>query len=148
MCEFGWESTIIKGEMNGKISVQWKTPWERLTGRWCLGRIFATFLSSKGLSKEVIQENAGGPGTSLVAQWSRNSLPMQGTHVWALVQKDPTCRRATKPVCHNYWACTLEPTSHNYWAHVPQLLKPARLEPVLRNKRSHRNEKPVHHNKQ
>ena len=27
---------------------------------------------------------------------------------------------------------------------MPQLLKPARLEPVLRNKRSHRNEKPVH----
>ena len=26
----------------------------------------------------------------------------------------------------------------------PQLLKPARLEPVLRNKRSHHNEKPVH----
>ena len=25
----------------------------------------------------------------------------------------------------------------------PQLLKPARLEPVLRNKRSHRNEKPA-----
>ena len=31
-------------------------------------------------------------------------------------------------------------------ARVPQLLKPARLEPVLRNKRSHRNEKPAHRN--
>ena len=30
----------------------------------------------------------------------------------------------------------------------PQLLKPARLEPVLRNKRSHRNEKPVHCNEE
>ena len=27
-----------------------------------------------------------------------------------------------------------------------QLLKPAQLEPVLRNKRSHRNEKPAHTN--
>ena len=28
-----------------------------------------------------------------------------------------------------------------------QILKPARLEPVLRNKRSHCNEKPMHRNK-
>ena len=69
---------------------------------------------------------------------------MQGTQVRALVREDPTCRRATKPVRQNYWACAREPASHNYWAHVPQLLKPARLEPVLHNKRSHRNEKPAH----
>ena len=37
---------------------------------------------------------------------------MQGTLVLALVQEDPTCRGATKPVRHNYWAC------------MPQLLKP------------------------
>ena len=81
---------------------------------------------------------------SLVAQWLRIRLPMQGTWVRALVREDPTCRGATKPVCHNYWACTLEPASHNYWAHVPQLLKPVYLEPVLRNKRSHHNEIPAH----
>ena len=69
---------------------------------------------------------------------------MQGTRVQALVQEDATCRGATKPVRHKYWACALEPTSHNCWAHVPQLLKPAHLEPVLRNKRSHHNEKPAH----
>ena len=50
----------------------------------------------------------------------------------------------TKPVRHNYWACPLGPASHNYWALMPQLLKPMGLEPVLRNKRSHRNEKPAH----
>ena len=83
-----------------------------------------------------------------MAQWLRIHLPMQGTRVRALVQEDPTCRGATKPVHHNYWAWALEPASHNYWAHVPQLLKPARLEPVLRNKRSHDNEKPVHHNEE
>ena len=32
-------------------------------------------------------------------------------------------------------------------AREPQLLKPAHLEPVLRNKRSHGNEKPAHSNK-
>ena len=24
--------------------------------------------------------------------------------------------QATKPVHHNYWACSLEPASHNYWS--------------------------------
>ena len=88
------------------------------------------------------------PGTSLVAQWLRIRLPMQGTWVRSLVREDPRCRRATKPVHHNYWACALEPAGHNYWASVPQLLKPACLEPVLRNKKSHRNEKRVHHNEE
>ena len=64
-------------------------------------------------------------GTSLVAQWLRICLPMQGTQVCTLVQENPTGRGATKPVRHNYWANALEPASHNYWAHAPQLLKPA-----------------------
>ena len=54
------------------------------------------------------------PGISLVAQWLGISPPTKGTWVRALVQEDPTCRIATKPVCHNYWACALEPVSHNY----------------------------------
>ena len=41
-------------------------------------------------------------GTSLVVQWLRIRLPIQGTQVRALVQEDPACRRAAKPVCHNY----------------------------------------------
>ena len=76
-------------------------------------------------------------GTSLVAQWLGIRLPVQGTRVRALVQEDPTCQGATKPVRRNYWACALEPASHNYWARVPQLLKPTRLEPVVCNKRNH-----------
>ena len=86
-------------------------------------------------------------GNSLV-KWLRIYLPMQGTWVWALVREDPTCCRATKPVRHDYWGCTLEPVSHSYWACVSQLLKPACLEPVLCNKRSHWNEKPTHCNKE
>ena len=39
---------------------------------------------------------------SLVARWLRIRLPMQGTRVRALVQEDPTCCGATKPVRHNY----------------------------------------------
>ena len=74
-------------------------------------------------------------GTSLVAQCLRIRLPMQGSGVRTLVREDPTCRRATKPVRHNYWACVLEPANHNYWARVPQLLKPTHLEPMLRNEK-------------
>ena len=80
-------------------------------------------------------------GASLVAQWLRIRLPTQGTRIWALVRENPTCHRATKPVHHNYWACTLEPMSHNYWS-------PCTLEPVLCNNRSHRNEKPAHRNEE
>ena len=41
-------------------------------------------------------------GASLVAQWLRICLPIQGTRVRALVWEDPTCRGATRPVTHNY----------------------------------------------
>ena len=63
-------------------------------------------------------------GPSLVAQWLRICLPMEGTRAQALVWEDPTCCGATKPV------------HHNYWARAPQLLKPARLQPMLHNKRA------------
>ena len=42
---------------------------------------------------------------------------MQGTQVWALVREDPTCRGATKPV------------RHNYWARVPRVLAPQQEKP-------------------
>ena len=42
------------------------------------------------------------PGTSLVAQWLRICLPMQGAWVQSLVREDPTCRGVTKPMRHNY----------------------------------------------
>ena len=69
---------------------------------------------------------------SLVVQWLRIHLTMQGTWVRALVWEDPTCCGATKLVYHNYWACTLEPVSHNYWslcattteAHAPRARAP------------------------
>ena len=41
-------------------------------------------------------------GASLVVQWLRICLPMQGTQVRALVWEDPTCRGTTGPVSHNY----------------------------------------------
>ena len=43
-----------------------------------------------------------GTGASLVAQWLRIHLPMQGTRVQALVREDSTCCGAAKPMSHNY----------------------------------------------
>ena len=45
-----------------------------------------------------------GQRTSLVVQWLRICLPMQGTQVQSLVWEDPTCSWATKPVCRSHWA--------------------------------------------
>ena len=61
---------------------------------------------------------------SLVAQWLRICLPMQGTRVRALVWEDPTCRGAAGP--------------------IGTATEPARLEPVLRNKRGRDSERPAH----
>ena len=64
---------------------------------------------------------------SLVVQWLRICLAVQGTWVQSLVWEDSTCQKATKPM-------------------QPQLLKPMCLEPVHHNKKSHRNDNPTHHN--
>ena len=88
----------------------------------------------KTLKQKRVKE---APRASLVAQWLRIHLPMQGTRVRALVREDPTCRRATKPVRHSYWACALEPASHNYWglyatateAHMPRARAPQQEKP-------------------
>ena len=45
-----------------------------------------------------------------------------------MILEDSTCQGAAKPLCHNYGAHTLES--------------------MLHNKRSHRNEKPTHPNKE
>ena len=52
-------------------------------------------LSHRILKKQILR-------TSLVAQWLRIRLPMQGTRVRALLREDPTCLGATKPVSHSY----------------------------------------------
>ena len=46
-----------------------------------------------------------------------------------------------KHMHRNYWAHALEPTNYSYWSLCAS-------EPVLHNKRSHHNEKPVHPNKE
>ena len=80
------------------------------------------------------------PGASLVTQWGRIYLPMQKACVQILVQEDPKCLGATKPMHHIYWTWALEPGNCKYWS-------PRTLEAMLQNRRSHLNEKPKHCNK-
>ena len=126
------ETWSVLSEMSSKYKTH--TRFQRLSSR---KKNVRYFFIKKMLYKHYIR-------VSLVAQWLRIRLPVQGIRVQALLGEDPTCGGATKPERHNYWACALQPTSHNDWARVPQLLKPARLEPVLHSKRSHHSEKPAH----
>ena len=65
----------------------------------------------RGRNKEVEQRGLKrGWGASLVVQWIRIRLPMQGTQVRSLAWEDSMCCRATKPGCSR--------------AHKPQLLSP------------------------
>ena len=59
-------------------------------------------MDEKRKARAVVLQVKNRLGTSLVAQWLRIRLPMQGTQVQALVWEDPTYRRATKPMRHNY----------------------------------------------
>ena len=43
--------------------------------------------------------------TSLVVQWFRIHLPVQGIRVPSLVWEASTCHRATEPMCCNYRSC-------------------------------------------
>ena len=78
-------------------------PW--MWGQWASatvahGTVLAELVTSHPHSKLKMTSRA-----SLVAQWLRICLPVQGTRVRALVWEDPTCCGATGPVSHNYWAC-------------------------------------------
>ena len=75
--------------------------------------IFFSLLSPELMNWSVLKKRLR---ASLVAQWLRIRLPMQGTRVRAPVREGLTCCGATKPMHHNYWACALEPASHNCWS--------------------------------
>ena len=102
-----WQLTpvFLPGEFHGQRSLAGYTPW--------------------GRKESDLTEWLRPSLLSLVIQWLKIHLAVQGTLVWSLVQEDSTCLRATKPVCLSYWACALEPVLH---------------------KRNHHNENPKHHN--
>ena len=80
------------------------------------------------------------------SQWIGICLPRQGTWVRSLIWEDSMYLGQLKPVGHSSWNLrALEPACHSYRAGVLELLKPVHPEPVLCNKRSLCNEKPMYH---
>ncbi|KAJ8785844.1 hypothetical protein J1605_006804 [Eschrichtius robustus] len=67
----------------------------------CLIRVFNDLLLAHAMNSLPTLKNWM-IRASLVAQWLRIRLLMQGIRVRALVWEDPTCRGATGPVSHNY----------------------------------------------
>ena len=56
-------------------------------------------LSVKGCAEDMTSKRLG--GGSLVAQWERIYLSVQGTQVRSLIQYDSTCWGAAMPMRHN-----------------------------------------------
>ena len=52
--------------------------------------------------RKLKKKKTGRSETSMVVQWLRVCLPMQGTWVQSWVREDSTCLRITKPVHLNY----------------------------------------------
>ena len=79
----------------------WQAPVQRMAKSWTIST--SKTYKTRGFTSGSIQE-----------MW-----------VQSLVQEDPLCHGATKPVSHSYWACALDPRSCNYRALTPWVLKPA-----------------------
>ena len=121
---------------------------QRLKGQHPTRHMDSVHTAQGKLATTLVKIKTNSPGASLVgSQWLRFCLAVQGTpvkrRVWSLVQEDPTCCQATKPVPHTTpesalcspWATIAEPTGSHSWS-------PWSLEPVLHNERGHPNEKP------
>ena len=69
-------------------------------GESVMNRESQFYLQMAPMFQQFTQE--GKRRASLVVQWFRIHLPMQGTQVQFLVQEDSTGHRTTKPVHHSY----------------------------------------------
>ena len=88
--------------------------WRHTTSVWCWrlkGKVHVCLVWNNKIQKSNV-----GCGLPWWLSGKRIHLPMQETQVRSLVQEDPTCCGATKPVHHDCWACALEPGNCNYWA--------------------------------
>ena len=106
--------------------------WQCSGGTWSLDSAYRSLLTRScqlSLYTITVTISVWQNRTSLVVQWLRIHLPMQGTWVRSLVQEDSTCCQASKPPL----SCDLHLLS-------PRAATEA-LEPVLHNRRSYHNEK-------
>ena len=92
---------------------EWKSSFSIRTGlrsgntRGWMSTKMQTKLKTNGSSNEHYR-------ASLMVQWLRICLAVQGTPVWSLIQEDPTCLRVINPGTTTTCS-TLEPVSCNCW---------------------------------
>ena len=77
-----------------KLKINYMKKIGKFTNMWRLNNML---LNNKWVKEEIKNTLRA----SLVAQWLRICLLMQGTRVRALVWEDPTCRGAAGPVSHS-----------------------------------------------
>ena len=90
---------------NGNVSVHrlfWAKSYARHLYNHSFIHSFNVPVLGTGITAVNQTDKSPCPWASLVAQWLRIHLPMQGTRVRSLVREDPTCHGATKSVHHNY----------------------------------------------
>ena len=92
-------SSIFPDHNTMRLDNNYRKKSVKITNTW---RLNSTLLNSQEITEEIKEEIKKYLGASLVAQWLRICLLMQGTRVRALVWEDPTCHGAAGPVSHNY----------------------------------------------
>ena len=97
-----WKYLI--GHWNNKIIYYLQTAWHMITHSIRNNIFFKKLLIHWNTTKRRVLFitshiflNIFPPGTSLVVQWLRICLPVQGRQVWSLVGGDYTCLWATTP---------------------------------------------------
>ena len=93
--------SIFSDQNAMRLEINYRKKIARNIYTWRLNNMLLNNQEITKESKEEIKKYLE-TGASLVVQWLRICLPMQGTRVRALVWEDPTCRGATRPVSHNY----------------------------------------------
>ena len=113
-----------------------------------LEKLYSLLKILSGVRKDLTEQvwsirmgEKGFPGGSVVKNPPANAgdaglIPFGG---------ESTCCGATKLVHCNCWVCALGPGDCNYWTMCCNCRSTRAQEPVLHSKRSHSNEKPVHH---
>ena len=97
-------SSIFSDHNCMRLEMNYREKNVKNTNTWKLNN---TLLNNQEITEEIkkyleTNENENTTGASLVVQWLRICLLMQGTGVRAVVWEDPTCRGATRPMSHNY----------------------------------------------
>ena len=93
-----WRVFVVLGVICGRVSTAPLRLWHTIYS-WSEGDI-NSWVDPKYQKQATL---AVGQQDFPVVQWLRICLPGQETWVSSLVWEDPTCRGATKSMCHNYW---------------------------------------------